>query len=667
MNKFLLSFFLLLSGFALQVQAQVAKTQVVRAGARANTDGTITLYWPQENYTGTWQIYRRNTQQSDDWGNVVATVPGNQASWTDISVNPGGEAPEYLIAKINTANQSEALGYVYAGNNIPEVLHMGGLILLVDSSYLTALRSEIDRLVNQLRSEGWMVSRLAAGRKESPAAVKARIKAEYNRRGGNVSTLYVLGHVPVPYSGDYSGQNIPPPDGHSEGAGNHTGAWPADCYYGDLDGEWFDSEVTRTTGSGARLHNIPGDGKFDQTKIPGDVELEIGRVDLFDMPAFSRNDTLLVKKYLNRSHLWRTGKLSTVERALIDNNFGSLNLASTGYHNFATMFPPDSIWDNRDYFTEQKAKPYLWSYGCGAGSYTSCSGVGNTNNFAADSLQNIFTILAGSYFGDWDVSNNLLRAPLANSALACFWGGIPKWYVHHMALGKHIGYGARLSMNNNTFYFNGQFNFSHKGIHIALMGDPTLRQRHVAPPSNLIAASTNNRVLLTWTAADGDIDGYAVYRYDSARNSYFRVNKGYLIQGTSFYDSSNYLQGRNLYTVRALRLETTNSGTWWNASGGPIAAVNHTNSLTPAFAPANFSVFPNPTLGQLQLQLDEAVQQAHVRIFDMNGRQVLERTFSASTSTMELQLGHLTDGVYTVQLEGRGKAPAARRFVKAGN
>ena len=171
MNNFLLSFFLLLSGFAMQVQAQVAKTQVVRAGARANTDGTITLYWPQEAYTGTWQIYRRNTQQSDDWGSVVATVPGNQSSWTDISVNPGGEAPEYLISKVNTSNQAEAIGYVYAGNNIPEVLDMGGLILLLDSSYLTALRSEIDRLVNQLRSEGWKVSRLAAGRKESPAAV----------------------------------------------------------------------------------------------------------------------------------------------------------------------------------------------------------------------------------------------------------------------------------------------------------------------------------------------------------------------------------------------------------------------------------------------------------------------------------------------------------------
>jgi len=123
-------------------------------------------------------------------------------------------------------------------------------------------------------------------------------------------------------------------------------------------------------------------------------------VDLFDMTAFSRNDTLLVRKYLNRNHLWRTGQLRSVNRALIDNNFPTLNLASTGYHNFATFFRTDSIFDNRDYFTAQKTGSYLWSYGCGAGSYTSCSGIGATNNFVTDSLRNIFTILAGSYFGD---------------------------------------------------------------------------------------------------------------------------------------------------------------------------------------------------------------------------------------------------------------------------
>jgi hypothetical protein len=643
--------------------AQIAKTQVVRAGARANADGTFTLYWPQESYSGTWQIYRKTDIESQDWGQMLASVPGNQSSWTETSVSRGAAA-EYLIVKVNASNQSEAVGYVWAGNQASEILGKGGLILLVDSNYLLPLQAEIARLVNQLTAEGWLVSRLAAGRTEKAAAVKARIRQEYERRNGKVQTLYILGHVPVPYSGDYSNQNIPPPDGHGEGAGNHTGAWPADCYYGDMDGEWFDTEVNRTSGSTSRLHNVPGDGKFDQTKLPSDVELEVGRVDLFDMPAFTRNDTLLVKKYLDRSHLWRTGRLNSVDRAIIDNNFGSLNLASTGYHNFATMFPNDSVYDNRDYFTEMRVRPFLWSYGCGAGSYTSCSGVGNTNNFAADSLQSIFTILAGSYFGDWDVSNNLLRAPLANSALVCFWGGIPKWYIHHMSLGMHIGYGAKLSMNNNTHYFNGQFNFSHRGIHIALMGDPSLKQKHVPPPSGLQAVSSNNMVQLTWAPASGNFDGYAVYRYDSASNGYYRVNKGYLIQGTSFTDSSNYLQGRNLYAVRALRLETSNSGTWWNASGGPFAAVMHTNNLAPMADPVAFKVYPNPSNGLLHIELGEPMQHVQLQITDINGRLMETRQIAETTATFLTDISKFSTGVYLVRISAKGKTTSVQRVVK---
>ena len=87
-----------------------------------------------------------------------------------------------------------------------------------------------------------------------------------------------------------------------------------------------------------------------------------------------------------------------------------------------------------------------------------------------------FTILAGSFFGDWDITNNFLRAPLCKTSLASFWGGIPKWYVHTMALGKHIGYGARTSINNQAFYFNGQFNNAHYLVSNALMGDPYLNE-----------------------------------------------------------------------------------------------------------------------------------------------------------------------------------------------
>lgn len=627
------------------LRSQVAKTQVVMLNVTANANGSITLTWPQESWAGTWNIYRR-TLDILTWGSALVNVSGSLNTWTDNTAQ-AGKSYEYLITKTSGGSNS-ALGYIYAGNKYAEQPASGGLILLIDSNYMKPLSAEITRLQQQLQLEGWQVSTVYAGRKEKPSKVRDRVIAEYDRRKGRVRTLYILGHVPVPYSGEYTAGGIPPPDGHVEGSGNHTGAWPADGYYGDMDAEWYDNAVNMTTGHTSRLYNIPGDGKFDATKFPTELELEVGRVDLYDMPAFSKNDTLLVSKYLNRNHLWRNDQLTTVERALIDNNFGTLNLASTGYHNLTAMIRMDSVFDNRDYFTAQRSGAYLWSYGCGPGSYTSCSGVGTTADFAADSLRNIYTILAGSFFGDWDVQNNLMRASLCRSALACFWGGIPKWYVHHMGLGMNIGYGAKTSMNNVDFYFNGSFNYSQNSVHMALMGDPTLKMRHAPRIKSVTAVSQNNYVRLNWNKVAGKADGYVVYRFDSAANTYYRVNKNHIIKDTFYTDSTNYYNGYNRYVVRAIRLETTASGSWFNLGAGAATSVNHTNAVRMQER-EQISLFPNPAGNQSSLMLGApAGRDVEIRLTDALGRQVCSFRAEPGSSLQTLNLNALATGVYQV-------------------
>ena len=102
------------------------------------------------------------------------------------------------------------------------------------------------------------------------------------------NTVYIIGHVPVPYSGYFSSTGTrPPPDGHVEGSGNHTGAWPADVFYADFEGIWEDILVKCTTGSQYRHHNIGGDGKFDPSELPGKASVDLGRVDFYEMPAFT--------------------------------------------------------------------------------------------------------------------------------------------------------------------------------------------------------------------------------------------------------------------------------------------------------------------------------------------------------------------------------------------
>ena len=97
----------------------------------------------------------------------------------------------------------------------------------------------------------------------------------------------------------------------------------------------------------------------------------------------------------------------------------------------------------------------------------------------------VFTLLYGSHFGEWDLTDDIMRSVLATPgvALTSCLGGRPHWFLHHMGLGEPIGYGTRLTMNNSTLYCT-QTNAFTRGVHIGLMGDPTLRMQIVAPASD---------------------------------------------------------------------------------------------------------------------------------------------------------------------------------------
>ena len=106
----------------------------------------------------------------------------------------------------------------------------------------------------------------------------------------------------------------------------------------------------------------------------------------------------------------------------------------------------------------------------------------------------VFVMLFGSYMGNWDGTDDLLRSVLATPTmgLACMMVGEPHWFVHHMGLGETIGYGTRLTMNNNTLYQSASNAFM-RAVYINLMGDPTLRQDPICPPSGLFRLRRNKR------------------------------------------------------------------------------------------------------------------------------------------------------------------------------
>jgi len=68
MKKTLLLLIAVFLGFQ-AAKSQTGKSQVVMVNATANANGTIGLKWPAENWSGTFDIYRR-TLGTASWGNA---------------------------------------------------------------------------------------------------------------------------------------------------------------------------------------------------------------------------------------------------------------------------------------------------------------------------------------------------------------------------------------------------------------------------------------------------------------------------------------------------------------------------------------------------------------------------------------------------------------------
>ncbi len=518
----------------------------------------ITLSWPVDSNANSYTVYRK-APTATSWSQI-ASLSGGTSSYTDSNVTPG-QTYEYQVSSSTAWNYS-GYGYVLSGINAPLVENRGKVLLIVDSTYASDLASELTRLQQDLVGDGWTVTRKDVSRSDSPQNIKNLIKNEYNADPQNVKSVFLFGHVPVPYSGNFN------PDGHPD----HQGAWPADVYYADINGNWTDSSTYSGGATRTQNKNAPGDGKFDQSDLPSDVELEIGRVDLANMTAIANTSGLsekeLLRQYLNKDHNFRFTLINAQRRGLICDNFGEKDgeaFCASGYRAFSAMFGANNVnlVGQDQFFPTLGSQDYLWAYGCGGGSYTTCYGVGATEDFGRTDIKSMFTMLFGSYFGDWDAESNFLRGPLASKTygLAAVWAGRPHWFVHPMALGETIGASAKRSQNNNSIY--SRQNYGSRGVHIALMGDPTLRMHMVAPPSNVTLSGST----VSWSpSSDSAAQSYYVYRATSAAGPFTRVTAT-PVTSTSFNDSSAPA-GTYTYMVRALKVERSGSGTYTNASQG---------------------------------------------------------------------------------------------------
>ncbi len=587
------------------------------------------------------RIYRR-AKDANSWGTPIATLSSaaNTLSYTDTTLSAGVHYEYRTETRLNGSSTVTNTGYVSGGIEVPLVDDKGKVLLLVDETHAGALAPELAQLEEDLAWEGWTVIRhnlaratvdaataftpeVGAARAAEVAAVKSVITAAYNADPANVKAVYILGHLPVPYSGNV---NV---DGHSD----HQGAWPADTYYADVNGTWTDTLVNTNTAVDLRNRNVPGDGKFDQTLIPSDLELQVGRVDFRNMTLFPTagvSETELLRRYLHKSHDFRRkqGAYAVIERrGLSINAFTPGSGSPTMVSSFGGLLGRDPglvdkpTGQKSPWFTWMEANPdrtYLIGAGQTAGGYTG-NGAGDSYDFGLRPSRSVFTVLFGSYLGDWDSPNNFMRASLAGNAtgdslgLTCFWGGRPNFYMMAMGLGETVGYAARVSQNAANALYASQFGA--RGVHTGLMGDPTLRLLPVEPPKNLQAVSSLGQVQLTWAgSSEAGLLGYLVFRGTSRTGPFTRLTPS-VIAGTSFTDTTGVPGTTYTYLVKTVVRSTTPSGTFHNASAGSAATLTvSSGGVSAPLAPGNLTVHAS---GSTQINLswtDQATDETGYRV-----------------------------------------------------
>jgi len=162
-------------------------------------------------------------------------------------------------------------------------------------------------------------------------------------------------------------------------------------------------------------------------------------------------------------------------------------------------------------------------------------------------------------------------------------------------------------------------------------------------PTELLGVAEENNAVITWNEPenmDGILIGYNVYR------------DGYKVSTTAS-DEREYIDyylynGTYFYQVSASYLHCKESDLTENV------CVEINFDAIPEFLEANIHIYPNPTTGELRIELRQAqlpngeLKINNVVFFDVFGRKVLEPTLTVSHS---YDLTVLKPGIYFVKIE----------------
>lgn len=648
-------------------QAQTIKDYSVRVRAIVSeSPAKITLQWEASTFATNTSIYKKLKTQQNFPSTAIATIPAPSNSYDDNAVQAGLEYDYLFIQTASFTNNPNsayelAWGGISAGVGVKLSGHKGELLLVVDTTIKNNLNTKFNRFMDDLTEDGWVISVADKTTSDSVLSIKQKISTWYNSKN-EAKAVVLLGNIPVPYCGNF-GIVGTPPDAHVP---DHNGAWAADVFYAIPNNSLFTDFETNVNGITREANkNRPGDGKYDQSTIPGTVMLQIGRIDMSNLSSVTGTYLEKTERYLDKNHLYRNGVFNIPHRYVFTDNLGLLGGEVPGrLHYFqSNLFEINQIKQVTppSFFDSVKNNTYLFSSVTSSAGYTQINNVGNVSNFS-DTVKSVFSNYFGSYFADWDISNNFLRGAIAGPGytLTSIWSGRPVVHFHHMALGNNIGFSLQHSQNNGFAtgslpFYPGAFS---KSIHMSMHGDPTLKMHTVLPISNLSGNSieNNKKVEISWSASSqSEIVGYNIYRSNSlSGETYYLLNNTPV--NTTTYIDENPWNGKNVYMVRAVYKQETPSGTFYNLSQGRrIEFANINGSNTTNIDNLNLSnsinLYPNPSTGELNIYSSTFKGTSTLQVLTLHGATIKEFENVELDKGISLNLSELTPGAYLIKIQ----------------
>ncbi len=441
---------------------------------------------------------------------------------------------------------------------------------------------------------------------ENHLLIRSAVQAIYNAYPGEVKSVAMVGKVPVCRSGINDGAG-------SDGHGNEA-AYGADAFYADMDGivgtDWTDTQ-DNISGAASVLGdvNLPGDKQFDQQTIfqagNGAVELGFGRMDL---SLGIQTETEAMRAYFNKLHRYKIASADFQPGRRVCDRLSYANEREAdlqampgvvGMSNIefttTTALPTVENGQDADQLYSTQHGPYLFYF---KGSGGPIGGVGG---------RAVFWTGMQSHWGYWyqaglvssganDMQKRLAEDSFTLSFTWNIWG--MRYIYHRMGMGLDAADMMKQSINNQgwgagpySYKFNNASNGDYHGVlYMNHMGDPALRLFMFEPPSALSVVKAGGNPVLTWTASpNATVSGYHVYRAANAGVPFTRLTSA-PIAATSYTDTS-VTTGSYVYMVRAVRLETTGGGTFYNASLGAAQAFNL--DATPSAVAIATTTLPN--------------------------------------------------------------------------